>query len=66
MAWTYLHKGSNEKERKRYRDTLAIDRLIENNGVDTLTHKNSKFNLVRLWECKKPYKKSVKFEKKFR
>ena len=61
-----MHKGSKKKQRKRYRDTLAIDRLIENNGVDTLTHKNSKINLVRAWECEKPYKKSVKFGKEFR
>ena len=59
-------KDRTKKQRKRYRDTLAIDRLIENNGVDTLTHKNSKINLARAWECEKPYKKSVKFEKEFR
>ena len=59
-------KDRTKKQRKRYRDTLAIDRLIENNGVDTVTHKNSKFNLVKMWECEKPYKKSVKFEKVFR
>ena len=59
-------KDRTKKQRKRHRDTLAIDRLIENNGVDTLTHKNSKFNLVRAWEYEKPYKKSVKFEKEFR
>ena len=59
-------KDRTKKQRKIYRDTLAIDRLIENNGVDTLTHKNSKINLVRAWECEKPYKKSVKFEKGFR
>ena len=59
-------KDRTKKQRKRYRDTLAIDRLIENNGVDSLTHKNSKFNLLRAWECEKPYKKSVKFEKEFR
>ena len=59
-------KDRTKKQRKRYRDTLAIDRLIENNGVDGLTHKNSKFNLVRAWKCEKPYKKSVKFEKEFR
>ena len=59
-------KDRTKKQRKRYRDTLAIDRLIENNGVDSLTHKNSKFNLVRAWECEKPYKKSVKSEKEFR
>ena len=59
-------KDRTKKQRKRYRDTLAIDRLIENNGVDTLTHKNSKIDLVRAWECEKPYKKSVKFEKEFR
>ena len=29
-------KDRTKKQRKRYRDTLAIDRLIENNGVDTL------------------------------
>ena len=61
-----MHKGSNVTQRERYLDTLTIDRFIENNGVDTLTHKNSKFNLVRVWECEKPYKKSVKFEKEFR
>ena len=66
MAWACLHKGSNEKTAQENRDTLAIDRLIENNGVDTLTHRNSKINLVRAWECEKPYKKSVKFEKEFR
>ena len=59
-------KDRTSSQRERYLDTLAIDRLIENNGVDTLTHKNSKFNLVTVWECEKPYKKSVKFEKEFR
>ena len=59
-------KDRTSSQRERYLDTLTIDRLIENNGVDTLTHKNSKFNLVRVWECEKPYKKSVKFEKEFR
>ena len=59
-------KDRTSSQRERYLDTLTIDRLIENNGVDTLTHKNSKFNLVRMWECEKPYNKSVKFEKEFR
>ena len=59
-------KDRTEKQRERYLDTFTIDGLIENNGVDTLTHKISKFNLVRVWECEKSYKKSVKFEKKFR
>ena len=55
-------KDQTSSQRERYLDTLTIDTLIENNGVYTLTHKNSKFNLVRVWECKKPYKKNVKFE----
>ena len=59
-------KDRTSSQRERYLDTLTIDRLIENNGVDTLTHKNSKFNLVRVRECEKSYKKSVKFEKEFR
>ena len=59
-------KDRTKKQSKRYRDSLAIDRLIENNGVGSLTHKKSKFNLVRAWEFEKSYMKSVKFEKEFR
>ena len=58
-------KDRTSSQRERYLDTLAVDRLIETNGVDTLTHKDSKFNLVRVWECEKPYKKSVRFEREF-
>ena len=41
------------RQRKRYKGTCQIDRLIKNNGRDT------KYNLASTWECDEPILKKV-------
>ena len=52
-------KNSTKRQQKRYEDTRQIDWLIENNGRDT------KYNLVSIWECEEPIFKKVQLEKEF-